>query len=227
MPRKPARLQPDTLNDIRATAFTLFGQSGYDGVAIRDIARLARVSKGALYWHFRGKDELYLDCLQVLHAIFQQHVFDRMLAEPDALRRVVALFQGLEQLLQDPRIEHGVAGYWLGAGNTRLRAIDEAQRLFEQRTSAIIRDALQLAMEQELMDVGTDLDDLSRSIIAIMEAIVLPLRNQTRDEVHRMLGVLARALFRAYARNERLVALADQILAPAARRAYVPARGPD
>jgi len=212
MPRKPATAQADTLQDIRDGAFALFGRYGYDGVSIEDIAKAAHLSKGALYWHFKGKDALFLDCLKRLHAIFEEHVFNRMLDEQDAILRILACFQGMERLLRDPRIKAGVAGYWLGIGNASLPAINKAQQGFEQRTGEIIREALKRAMDQGLLNLGSDLDDMSRAIIAIMEAIILPLRQQSPDEVHRLVGVLARALLRAYARDERIVSIADKVL---------------
>lgn len=212
MPRKPASAQADTLQDIRDGAFALFGRYGYDGVSIDDIAKAAGLSKGALYWHFKGKDELFLDCLKRLHTIFQEHVFDRMQREPDAILRILGFFQGMEFLLRDPRIQAGVAGYWLGIGNASLPAINKAQQAFERQTGQIIREALKLGMDQGLLNLGSDLDDMSRAIVAIMEAIVLPLRQLAPDEVHRLIGVLARALLRAYAKDERVVSIADRVL---------------
>ena len=35
----------------------------------------AGLSKGALYWHYDGKEALYLDCLQRLHALFDHYIF--------------------------------------------------------------------------------------------------------------------------------------------------------
>lgn len=212
MPRKPASRQADTLTDIRESAFQLFGRFGYDGVSIDDIAKAAGLSKGALYWHFQGKDELFLDCLQRLHAIFDEHVFNRMLGEKDAILRILALFQGMELMLRDPRVSKGVAGYWLGANNVELPAVERSQLAFEQRTSEMIRESLKLAMDNGLLHLGSDLDDMSRAIISIMEAVILPLRRLSGDEVHRIVGVLARALLRAYSHNERLVTLADHVL---------------
>src|SRR3546814_7162710 len=81
MPRKPAHEQFDTIKAIADRAFELFGRYGYEGVSIGDIAKAAKLSKGALYWHFDGKEALYLQCLQRLHAIFDQYVFDPMRAE--------------------------------------------------------------------------------------------------------------------------------------------------
>lgn len=212
MARKPARAEMDTLQDIRDGAFALFGRYGYDGVSIDDIAKTAGLSKGALYWHFRGKDELFLDCLRRLHGIFHEHVFDRMRAEQDPLLRMLGFFQGMEVLLSDPRIRQGVAGYWLGIGNINLPAINDAQQEFERTTVKLIRDALQHATDKGVLDVGGDLDDLSRAITAIMETIILPLRQQTPEEVHRTLGVLARALLRAYSKDDKAVAEADKLL---------------
>jgi TetR/AcrR family transcriptional regulator, acrAB operon repressor len=55
-----------------------------------------------------------------------------------------------------------------------------------------------------MIQLGDDIDDMSRAIISLVEAVVLPLRHQTPEEVHRLLRVLARTLFRAYAAPELL-----------------------
>ena len=80
MSRKPAHQQGDTLKAIREHAFVLFGRFGYEGVSIGDIAKAAKLSKSALYWHFENKEKLYLDCLRQLHAIFNQYIFEPMAA---------------------------------------------------------------------------------------------------------------------------------------------------
>lgn len=199
MPRKPADQQGDTINEIRRVAFALFGRHGYEGVSVGDIAGAAGLSKGALYWHFSGKTDLYLDCLQCLHRLFEDAIFEPMRAEPEAIRRILLIFRGMSRLLQDPRVVDGVGGYWLGANSSRHGEIQAAQRAFEERTARIVRESLLLAMEQGSLDLRDEVDDMSRAIVAVMEAIILPLRNQSAEEVHRILGVLARTLLRAYA----------------------------
>ncbi|HVT35178.1 MAG TPA: TetR/AcrR family transcriptional regulator, partial [Nevskiaceae bacterium] len=84
MPRKPASQQIDTSRALQDCAFEMFGRCGYEGVSIGDIAATTKLSKGALYWHFRGKEELYLACQARLHALFNDYIFDPMRAEPDA-----------------------------------------------------------------------------------------------------------------------------------------------
>jgi len=208
MPRRPASEQGDTLREIREAAFNLFGRYGYDGVSVGDIAHAAKLSKGALYWHFTGKSELFLDCLRQMHQIFESVIFTPMLEQPDPVARVLAMFQGLSRLLQDPRLLEGVGGYWLGANSADVPSIQLVQTEFETRTASIISEALRLGVEQGKFDLEDDLEDMSRAIIAIVEAIVLPLRNQSPEEVHRILAVLARTLFRAYATSDEVMALA-------------------
>jgi AcrR family transcriptional regulator len=207
MPRKPAHEQFDTLQAIRDQAFALFGRYGYEGVSIGDIARAAKLTKGALYWHFHGKDELYLECLKRLHSIFDAYIFDPMRAEQQPVPRILALFTGLSRMLQDPRVAHGIAGYWLVPARHQAESFLTAQRRFEKASNETLVETLRLGVEQGRFDFGDDLEEMARAIISVVEAIVLPLRHLKPGEVSRMLGVLARTLFRAYASADDLLAL--------------------
>ena len=211
MPRKPAHEQFDTLKAIEDRAFELFGRFGYEGVSIGDIAKAARLSKGALYWHFQGKEELYLHCLKRLHALFDHFIFEPMRVEPDALKGVLIVFTGLRQLLQDPRVEKGIAGYWLIPSSSETSRLIEAQRAFESRAMDTLREVLGRGRDQGSIDLGGDLDDMARAMISQVEACVLPLRHMEHEEVQRILRVLARTLFRAYADSEAAVALSRLI----------------
>lgn len=207
MARKPAHQQFDTLKAIEDCAFELFGRYGFEGVSIGDIAKAAKLSKGALYWHFQGKEALYLDCLKRLHAIFDSYIFDVMRAEPDPVKGIVVLFTGLSKLLLDARIAQGIGGYWLIPETAETVHIIKAQRAFETAAIAVLNQTLKRGQEQGSVDFGGDLDDIARAIISLVEACVLPLRHLTPDEVNRQLGVLARTLFRAYAKSPELVKL--------------------
>ena len=199
--------QFDTLEAILEQAFALFGRFGYEGVSIGDIARAAKLSKGALYWHFDNKETLYLDCLRRLHSLFNHYIFDPMRAQSDGVARHLTLFTGLGRLLQDPRVTHGIAGYWLIPIRPETAALIKAQRAFEAACVDTMKETLRLGVDQGRFDYRDDLDEMARAIIALVETVVLPLRQQTPEEVHRILGVLARSLFRAYATADDLVKL--------------------
>lgn len=211
MPRKPAHEQFDTRKAIRDQAFELFGRYGYEGVSVGDIAKAAKLSKGALYWHFKGKEELYLDCLQRLHAIFDEHVFAPMRATADPVMAVLQIFTGMQQLMQDRRVQQGVAGYWLIPSRPETAALMATQRAFERASTEIIRDVLHRAGEDGSLDLAGDADEMARAVIALIEACVIPLRPYSTDEMNSIFGVLARTLFRAYAKSDALLQLAREI----------------
>jgi AcrR family transcriptional regulator len=48
----------ETANRILAQAMRIFLAKGYHGTSIEDITRAAKLTKGALYWHFRSKEDL-------------------------------------------------------------------------------------------------------------------------------------------------------------------------
>lgn len=48
----------ETANRILNQAMRVFLAKGYHGTSIEDITRAAKLTKGALYWHFRSKEDL-------------------------------------------------------------------------------------------------------------------------------------------------------------------------
>ncbi len=211
MSRKPAHLQDDTLANLRLHAFELFGRFGFEGVSVGDIAKRAKLSKGALYWHFDGKEALYLDCLKRLHLIFKEDVFDPMTAAPSGLNGIVGMFQGLMQLFADPRISGGISGFWIIPNTPETLQFTAAQRQFEADSRRVIEATLRRAIAEGHMDLADELEDFSRALISLIEACLLPMRHLSTEELRSQLGVLARTMLRAYAKDPAVVRMADNI----------------
>src|SRR5207244_9582828 len=76
---------------VRA-AIDCFARLGYQGTTIDRIARDAGVTKGAVYYHFRGKEQLLFDAVKDHVGEFERQVLAEVTPETDAmaaLRRVV------------------------------------------------------------------------------------------------------------------------------------------
>ncbi len=89
----PRRRAPEASRDaILDAALRCFAKRGYHETSVDDIAARARLSKGAVYWHFAGKRELFLALMD--RALEYQAVLARAVAEaPDwraALRELFA-----------------------------------------------------------------------------------------------------------------------------------------
>lgn len=99
-----------TIADILEAARTLFVSNSYDDITMRQIAQEANVTKGAIYHHFKSKEELFL----------------RMLAE---------YLENLQDLLREAVEQAGSARGRL----THLTALYLERPLIFQRTIQLVR----------------------------------------------------------------------------------------
>ena len=92
-------LEPGLRTKILSTATRLFIQHGYHGLAMRQIAEDLHVSKPALYYHFKDKQELFLAILN-LYLDEMETAIDLISAEPVTCREKVRNF--MEYVLGQP-----------------------------------------------------------------------------------------------------------------------------
>lgn len=60
------RRRTDTRERIRSTAMALFTERGYDKTSLREIAEQLGVTKAALYYHFRTKEDIVVSVSEEL-----------------------------------------------------------------------------------------------------------------------------------------------------------------
>jgi AcrR family transcriptional regulator len=149
-------------------ALSVFSAKGYAAATLDDVAKAAKVTRGAIYWHFKSKADLYNTLIQELSArgttVVQQalaeggtlieilrRIFVRQCAliEDDKEARAVmelALFKtGL-----DPELQAG-----------RKKQIDEGTALITG-----IAGAMQAGVMQGLLRNDMDPTDMARAFIA-------------------------------------------------------------
>jgi TetR/AcrR family acrAB operon transcriptional repressor len=88
---KARRTEPGR-DGLIATAIDCFARYGYAGTSIERIARAAGVTKGALYYHFRDKEQLLFAAVKERIDAFEQHVVARVnqLDDPASALRQIA-----------------------------------------------------------------------------------------------------------------------------------------
>jgi len=213
MARRPASETGNTHAQLRDISFRLFGQAGYEGVSLVAIAREARLTKSALYGHFASKGELYADCMRQLVALFDAHVLALARAADDPLTRILLLFKGLQNLSVDSRVADGVGGYWLKPSSEGIAQARDVLTAFErearEQASRIFIEAQQAGQLKQ----SAPPEEVAQAFIAIMEAVVLPLGDRDTHAQARLVGVLAKIFFEAYAPDEATRVSAMQTLA--------------
>jgi AcrR family transcriptional regulator len=63
-PRPDARSRTDTRARIQQVAVELFTEHGYEGTSLREIAERLGVTKAALYYHFKSKEDIVLSLVE-------------------------------------------------------------------------------------------------------------------------------------------------------------------
>ncbi len=95
----------DLREQILVTAKSMFIQQGYHGLAMRQISEALGVSKAALYYHFKDKEELFLAILtSYLDDI--ETLLDRILAEQGSNRDRIGMF--VAEVLRQPAEQRAV-----------------------------------------------------------------------------------------------------------------------
>src|SRR5215510_822445 len=62
--RPDARPRTDTRARIQQVAVELFTEHGYEGTSLREIAERLSVTKAALYYHFKSKEDIILSLVE-------------------------------------------------------------------------------------------------------------------------------------------------------------------
>lgn len=88
-----ARKRGRRIREILTTAAELFGERGYDGVSLEDVAERLDVTKSSLYYYFSSKDELVTAAIEALGDEWTTRL-ERLLAQAtgpvgDLLRQLI------------------------------------------------------------------------------------------------------------------------------------------
>jgi TetR/AcrR family transcriptional regulator, fatty acid metabolism regulator protein len=154
--RPPTRQLRATTRQERIldAALDVFAEHGYQQATVDDIASSARTSKGGIYFHFPGKDAIFLALLDRSANLLLARVGERIDAEPDPIARVDAALLALVRTFGSHR---SLARLFLvearGAGpKFHVRLADVQARFVE-----FLRQQLDAAVSQGLIQpVDTD-----------------------------------------------------------------------
>ena len=74
MPRRTKADAEKTRKKILASALSLFAKNGYEHTTFNDIAQRLRMTKGAVYWHFKSKDALLIALVNEMLESFRREI---------------------------------------------------------------------------------------------------------------------------------------------------------
>jgi len=89
--------------DVVRAASSIFGEKGYEGAQIAEIAAAAEVSLASLYALFEGKEQLYQAVIEVAAVSIREIVFDKIEPVPDPAERLLTLVDSLFDCFEQNR----------------------------------------------------------------------------------------------------------------------------
>lgn len=89
----PTYRKATTREQILQAALTCFSGKGYHRTTMDDIVKESGLSKGALYWHFKSKQELFIALIDWFMAEFSEEISQAWTDEMSATDKIRAIVQ--------------------------------------------------------------------------------------------------------------------------------------
>ncbi|HWD83725.1 MAG TPA: TetR/AcrR family transcriptional regulator [Kribbella sp.] len=144
--------------EILEAAERIFGERGYQGTSMDDVAAQVGVSKPLIYQYYGSKDGLFLACLARLRGHLLETVADAVMAAPDAEDALYAGFLAWFTFLDEhPQAWSVLVDEGMLSAGPAAEATDEVRAAFIELIATMVR-----------MNVPTDrpVDDDEIQIVA-------------------------------------------------------------
>jgi AcrR family transcriptional regulator len=152
----------------------LFNTQGYKATSISNITDLTGFTKGAIYKHFKDKEDLERESLRHLSEQMYEKVRTVIKMEPTAGKKLLAVFRFFESYITNPPLKGGCPLL-----NAAIEADDSNAVLRREalRTLTVLRESLLTILENGIQhkQLRNDLDKefLATLIIASLEGAIM------------------------------------------------------
>ena len=187
MVRKTREDALKTRQSIMDVAKKIFSERGYEKTNLTDIAEAANVTRGAIYWYFKNKDELFIDlCKELEHK--ENNVFHSIefITDTDnsSLQQLREWLYSLSLLLRNKdnvdflKIVHSVI--WGNHGSAKVqKMIKEISANYKKNYVMLIREAIK---KNELPD-NIDVVQASDYICSVVLGYIIHYLDGTSSQI--------------------------------------------
>lgn len=122
-------------------AITVFADQGYEGATIREIAVLADMNKGNLYYYFPAKDDLLFQIVDDLHRDYNDNFVTWSSSDGTPEERLRSIFVGHAALVCQRRKQTRITyENFRFLTDARRQAVIKKRDLYESQVATAIRD---------------------------------------------------------------------------------------
>lgn len=91
----------ETRNKLLEAGLNVFSRKGFSATTLVDIAAEAGVTRGAVYWHFKDKEELYWELNQKYNMLFFGKINDFLHQDMNAIEKLQVIINYLFTMLEE------------------------------------------------------------------------------------------------------------------------------
>ncbi|HEX8032355.1 MAG TPA: TetR family transcriptional regulator [Ktedonobacterales bacterium] len=172
----PRTKQADPLarRQILAAALDVFSKQGYAGTTLDDITAAANLSKGAIYWYFESKADLFATLLGERASIFSEILLDAARGARGPLAALEAMWLRWMEALETDR---GYQAY-VRLAYLRVEVADEpsvgldARRTEERRVQALVTERILAAVAAGELPSELDIEAAVLSFVGTGNGLV-------------------------------------------------------
>jgi TetR/AcrR family acrAB operon transcriptional repressor len=156
------------------TALSVFSAKGYAAATLEDVAKAAKVTRGAIYWHFKSKADLYNTLVQEFSArgdLVVQQALSEGGTLVEILRRIFIRICALIEEDQEVRAVMELALFKTGLA-PELQTGRKKQVQAGNALLAGIAQAMQQGIAQGVFRDDIDPTDMARAFIAFQNGAI-------------------------------------------------------
>ena len=173
MPR-PKQADPLARRQIVAAATDVFSRKGYAGTTLDDITAAANLSKGAIYWYFESKAELFNTILGERSSVFLELLEDAAHAAPSPLAALEQMWLRWMEALETDRAYQAYArlAHLRIEVGVEPRESLEARRTEERRAQALVTQKVLEAVAAGELPREADVEAVALSFVSAGTGLV-------------------------------------------------------
>ncbi|HKS71533.1 MAG TPA: TetR family transcriptional regulator [Ktedonobacterales bacterium] len=173
MPR-PKQADPLARRQILAAATDVFSRKGYAGTTLDDITAAANLSKGAIYWYFDSKAELFNTILGERSSVFLELLEDAAQAAPSPLAALEQMWLRWMEALETDRAYQAYArlAHLRIEVGVEPRESLEARRTEERRAQALVTQKVLEAVAAGELPREADVEAVALSFVSAGTGLV-------------------------------------------------------
>ena len=155
----------------------LFAKRGYHGTSVAQIADATGLTKGALYWYFKGKEDLFLTVLDCIKDDWQETVMSRVEASEGVVEKLEQLFDATSEMVAASENPHSMHLFLVSAGaQPEMRDFEDSIKAAYSGYVQILADTLKSRQENGEIRRDVAAESAALGIIGCLEGIVLQAR---------------------------------------------------